>query len=184
MSISYTYRPSALEKEKTYTLEQQQFTIKQSERVDTVKYAEIKGIRLYYAPSQFADNNYHCDITLKNGANTLIKSVHYIAPAEFEDRGEAYKEFVSAMHACLVDYGNIAFTSGNKAGCFSLNIIITVASAIFVGWALSYFAEATDLELVIDVFIFIGMLYAGLKYLKKNRPKKYSPANIPPEMLP
>ncbi len=184
MSLSYSFRPSALEKEKTFTLKEEQFTIIQNERVDTVKYADIKSIRLYYDPSQYADNKYHCDITLKNGANTLIKSVHYLGPTEFEDRGEAYTKFVKALHVCLTDYDKITFTSGNKAGCFSLNIIITVMSAILVGWALSYFAEATDLEMIIDTIIFIGLVYAGVKYLKKNRPKAYSPTDIPPEVLP
>ncbi|MEQ8712392.1 MAG: hypothetical protein RIC80_05215 [Cyclobacteriaceae bacterium] len=184
MSATYTFRPSALEKEKTLELTQEHLMIHQGQRTDDAPYASIKSVRLYYDPSRFATNKYQCEITLKNHATVLIKSVHYAGPTNFEDRASDYRAFITELHEHLAPLSDITFLAGNKPGCFSLNVLMIIATVVFVVIALFSFGSAIGLAIIFRLILFAGLLYWGIKYLKRNKPKTYNPDNLPSSVLP
>jgi hypothetical protein len=173
-----------LEKEKTFELTPEGLVIHQGDRADEAQYSQIKSVRLYFDPSRFATNKYQCDITLKNGAKILIKSVHYRGPADFEDRGASYQSFLEMLHSHLSSVDGIVFLAGNNPGCFSINVFIIVLTVLLVGIALFTFGSAMGVGIFIRLILLAGLLYLGIKYLKRNRPQEYMPEELPIEVLP
>lgn len=184
MAITYSFRPSALEKEKTLKLSETALIIHQGDKTDEAAFAKIKSVRLYFDPSRYATNKFHCDITLKNGAAILIKSIHYVAPTNFEDRGTSYKSFILELHDLLAKQEGISYSTGNKPGCFSLYLLIIVLTVVLVGIALFSFGSSIGAWTIIRLIFLIGLLYWGIVYLRRNKPQAYTPDNIPDKVLP
>ena len=184
MIITYTFRSSALEKEKTLELTPEAIIIHTPDKTDSVPLTSIQSVRLYYDPSGYAANKYQCDITLQNGAKLLIKSVHYVAPAIFEDRKQAYRDFIEALHRQLAPYEGIRYQAGNQPGYFGLNMLTVLLSVIFVGIALFSFGASAGNWIIVKSIFFIGLVYGALVYLKRNRPGSYRPQQLPKKVLP
>lgn len=184
LPITYSFRASAIEKERTLTLEDSSLVIQQGERTESVAYRDIKSIRLFYDPDRFNLNKYICEITDKKGGTTQVKSVHFKSVGNFEDRSEAYKDFLLALHEKLIPLDQVAFLAGNKPGCFAGNIVIMVVSITGVGMALWYMGSAVGAHILLRLVIFMVLLFWGLRYMRKNRPKNYDPRNIPEQIIP
>lgn len=147
-------------------------------------YAEIRRLRLSYAPTDADQRRHRCDIWLARGEHAMITSTHYVAIWEFEDRAATYRQLTQGLIA-RVARANPAceFFAGKSPvrfwGEFAvlvlmtlalIGVLVTVGRSLMSAWvAIAPLAGAVPLLVV---------------YARKNRPRRFSPKTIPRDIEP
>lgn len=149
-------------------------------------YANIVGIRLSFDPTRFDTRRHRCDVTMRDGTRATFWSTHYVAVAEFDDRGATYTPLVRALMArAAAANPACAIRAGKRPLVFWAEQALLVLMAAIVVWVLalvggSELSEVTWLKLGI-VIAFVPL---ALRYAHKNRPRRLAPDAIPLEVLP
>lgn len=184
---TYAFRASALEKgETTYHLRDTGLEVVPPDSASgyVIPYEHIQKVRLYYDPSRFATNKYHCDLHLIIGSQITLKSVHYRGLANFEDRGEVYSAFVRSLHQRLASIPLIQYHSGNKSGCFAGNVAIMIVAIVGVLVALLMLGGPTHAVGFLHLIVFVVLIFWSVQYIRRNKPRTYTPTSIPSDVLP
>ncbi len=97
-------------------------------------YADIRGLRLSFAPSRADGGRYRCDLQLKQGTLAAIVSTHYAGVGNFEDRSATYGPLVRGLVA-RVAAANPAceFRAGKHAPAYWGEHIFLLAMIVVLG---------------------------------------------------
>jgi hypothetical protein len=181
----YTYRLNALEKETTLTLDGDVMRVEREGRLEQFPLRDVTEVRLSYNPSRADRQRYDCRVTIRGGGRLTIRSTTYKGIGDFGNQGEAYGEFVRALHERLATIDGIGFKKGDSAfryygslGCFGSSILMLFLVLLMTG--LLFIPWIAVAKLLVLIF-FLPWLY---KYAKLNRPGTYDPRVIPDEILP
>ena len=171
---TYTNRPNAISREKTYVLGEAGI----SDGTGEWAYEELTEIRLKYAPTRYYSGIYECHIRSARGSVVLCNR-EYRGPANFEYKNEAYTAFVKELHKRLLDYAQVSLLTGKPKGKFYFEVL---ASAIF--FPLLLYAMFALGQLLVAGIALLVILIRLLPYFGKNRPRHYAASNVPDNMLP
>jgi hypothetical protein len=183
---AYTQRPHAFSPERTYALGPEDLTWKDDKSEGRLAYADFTEVRLAYAPTRVQKNRFLLTLVGKQGKPLQISNASYRSLADFEDRSLGYSRFVVALHrAVAVANPGVRFVSGNTRGQYTLNgLMAAFAVAVMVAGLVFFIAFGLVWVALIKMGLMAYYLPSLLRYLGRNRPCNYDPANIPPEMLP
>jgi hypothetical protein len=149
-------------------------------------YAAIQELRLTYEPTRMDDNRHRCWLKLKSGEKASFFSTHFSGVADFEDRGATYVPLVRGLVA-RVAAANPAcrFWAGkSRFSYWAWNVFLlamVVALAYVIG-ALAGF-ELSDIAWA-KLAILVGFIPLLALYTRKNYPRRFTPPDIPPQVLP
>ena len=190
-AITHRVRSSILEQETIWrlmpdALEREQVLTDGEGLTVRYPYRDIREIRLSFAPSRADSRRYRCDLQLTNGTLAAILSTHYAGFADFEDRGSTYTPLVRGLVE-RVAAANPArkFQAGKRPGTYwgeHIFLFLMLALLVFVLGTIGG-ASLSDLVLV-KLGILIAYIPLMILYTRKNWPRSFDPAVIPPGILP
>jgi hypothetical protein len=149
-------------------------------------YAQIKELRLTYEPTRIDDNRHSCWIKLATGEKASFFSTHFSGVADFEDRGATYVPLVRGL-AMRVARANPAcrFWAGKSRFAYWAWHIFLLAMVLLLIFVMGHLAgfKLSDLVLA-KLAILIGFIPLMALYTRKNYPRRFTPPDIPPQVLP
>ncbi len=184
--MEYTFRKSAFEKEKTYTLTKEGIEVTDHEGAKYLyEYVNVIEVKTSYAASK---NNsfYQCAVKMANGASLLLKSQHYRGLADFEDRNEAYSVFVTRFHNLLAAANPlVVYKKGiGLVGYIASMLIFVIAGLILPIISIGALFTGSLLYGIVGILASIFLMIKMVRYARKNKPGKYAPNDIPGNLLP
>ena len=184
--IDYSVRHDILSRERTFRLDGGVLSVHEgSDMVVSLPLERVTAVRLKYYASQHRPEYYTATV-FHRGGSVLIISSSYTRLGEFEDRGEQYAAFIRALHDGLLPYAQtIRFLGGISMQLYLLYIGIMLLSIVFLGWILFFFPAEYVTDLVwVKIALVLMLLWMSVRFMRKNKPIRYLPADIPSSLLP
>jgi len=151
-----------------------------------VPLAEVKEMRLDFAPTRPELNRFRCRLALRDGGSLEFFNRTYAGVYDFRDTSAEYVAFVQVLAAALVSHApGCGFFSGATSASYLLNVLATAGLFVCFG-LISFFLLASGLTWLIAVKLLILIFYlpALARWLARNRPRPLVPSSLPPELLP
>jgi hypothetical protein len=169
--------PEALEREET--------AADGKTRIFRIPYAEIRELRLSFAPSRFDSFRYRCD--LRVGRRTIsFVSTHYAGVGDFENRAESYGSLVRGLvERVAAANPSCRFRAGKRPVVYwaeHIFLFAMIVLLVFVIGTLSGFNFSTIVWVKLGIVVTYIPLVAA--YTRKNWPQHFDPKAIPTELVP
>jgi len=182
----YSYRINAFSQENRYKLYEDFIEVSSNQEEKwIVNYANITSITLQNSSSNRDPDQYSATISYKGGKIQITNSA-YNSNGESQKQNVQYYKFIQALHHKVASINsNVIY---NQRGT-KLNYLLSVFTVIFIVLALTfgiYYSFTHQFMGLVAVKVIV-LLFATpymIDYLKKNRPDKYDPLNIPDTLLP
>lgn len=148
--------------------------------------ADIVRMRLRFDPTRFDHERHRCEITMRDRTKVSIWSTHYVSAGEFENRAATYTPLVRALVAHTAAANPACdFRIGKKAILFWAEFAFLLAMFTLLVFVLMAFGGYGLSGLVIvKLIIVVSFIPLLLRYMRKNRPGRFSPEAIPDDALP
>lgn len=190
MSDAYTYsvRRSLLENERRWSLDDRCLSWSAPDDPKDRGHIECRGIRrirLQWTGSRFDHARYQCRVTAASGLSETIVSTHFAGVARFEDRSDAYRPFVRALIR-QVAAANPAcqFVAGVSPLKYIFNAMFLLVSFALLFLVLLTIGIPLHWLIITKLTVIAFLLPLVLRWLKQNRPRRFSPESIPADTLP
>jgi hypothetical protein len=171
--MQYTNRVDFRQSEITYALNE----VGVDSNVGLLPYKNITAIHLSFEPTKYYINIYKCAIIAKNRSFTLSNR-RYISIGNFDYQSADYTTFVRALHTNLTQQ-NTEFTCGKNKSRYWLELPIAI-----IGFSILFFTISAYATPIVGVLFLAIILYKLVPYYKRNKPKTYTPNNLPTNLLP
>ena len=185
-TAEYSVRRDILSRERTYRLSGGIVSvIDDGETVLSFPLESVTEVRLRFYSSQHRPDYYTATVFYRGGSIGLISS-SYSRLGEFENRGEQYAAFIRTLHDELIPFAQtIRFCGGISMQLYLLYAGIIFASIVFLGWLLFFLPAEYVSDLVwVKISILAMLLWMSVRFMRRNRPLRYLPADIPSSLLP
>jgi hypothetical protein len=184
-AVEYSVRRSALEKQRVWRVDRSGLSWSYEGHQGHFDFKEITAIRLEWAASRADHNRYACYVRRFNGWTETIVSTHYAGPMQFVDQRETYSPFVMALlssaaganPACTFHAGASLLSYAGSFLILGTSLLLLAAVALSIGIPLTGLIVA---KLIVLAFL----VPLGLNWLRKNRPRQFSPPGVPPDVIP
>lgn len=182
---SYAVRRNAFEPERTWTVGTTGLSWSATDKSGHFDFKDITSIRLEWTGSRFDHARYACHVRRFNGWTETIVSTHYDGPAQFADRADNYRTFVSALvRQTAAANPSCVFHAGSGILHYAFNVVFMTASLALL--ALVMFTIGIPLHWLIlaKLLVIAFLLPLALRWVKKNRPRQFPASAIPADVLP
>lgn len=182
---SYTVRRNALETERTWTVDASGLSWTSTDKSGHFDFKDITSIRLEWTGSRFDHARHACHVRRFNGWTETIVSTYYDGPAQFGDRAEGYRAFVSALvQQTAAANPSCVFHAGSGILHYAFNVAFMTTSLALL--ALVMFTIGIPLHWLIltKLLVIAFLLPLALRWVKKNRPRRFEASAIPADVLP
>lgn len=185
LELVFRCRRSLIEKERCWVLRADELCWSAEEYSDQTPLHEISEIRLQYAPTRYVAQMYRSRIRLRNGKVWHLQNHHFAGMANFEDRSADYRELMenlvwrvaAVQPQCAmiagVSWANWLFSSLFMCGSLLLLMVVMFYMWTAIGWLV-----------IVKLLIILFFLPRAFLWIKRNRPRRFDPRNIPVELLP
>lgn len=183
---SYTYKPSVAGSPITFELTGEGMSCHGSFRSATWRYADIARIRLSYRPVSMLAHRFRADLRHKDGRRLRIVSATWMGIMTLTPQNDSYSAFIEELHRRIArEAGDITclaglprFTFVLAAGVFA--VLMVAMTALLVRALVSGDFIAALFLLAFGAW---SVWYLG-NWLKRNKPQRYAPDQVPKELLP
>lgn len=184
-SATFSVRKSAFENERTWTVDATGLSWSAPDKSGHFDFKDIATIRVAWTGTRFDTGRHAAHVTRVNGWTETIVSSHYKGPAQFESRAGTYLPFVQALialtarhnPACVFLAGARPLNYWASAGVMVAGLGLLLLVGFTIGVPLTGLIAA---KLVIIAFL----LPLAIRWLKRNRPRQFTPPVIPADVLP
>jgi hypothetical protein len=186
MRISHSVRRSVLEQEITWTVTPDVLErAEQGKAPASYPLAEVRALRIAYDPTRVDDARHWCEITLRDGTVMRIVSSHFRGLADFEDRGKTYSAMTRSLIAALGQKNPACtFNAGKRKASYIGEILFLVAALVLLAAVMLTIGLGTSEIVLAKLTILAGMVPVAIAYVRKNRPRQFTPDHIPDDALP
>lgn len=184
--LSYSYKPSLVGGAWQFELAPEGISFRIGRRAEIWPYRRITAIRLSYRPISMQSRRFRADIHNDAGQSIRIVSVTWQTAALVAPQDADYRAFVLELHHRIAAAGaKPALEAGLSPTLFGL----AAAAIAVVAVALAgLFVRAALIGSIPGMLFLAGFaaLFAWQigGFLRRNRPRRYEPGSIPPELLP
>jgi hypothetical protein len=185
-SRTYTYRPSVLGAPWTFRLGGDGIDWDSGRRSGRVGYATVTRVRLSYRPAGMQSQRYMTEIWSSGGPKLMIVSSSWKSMVEQIRLDGAYRAFIGELHARLAaSGGRAAFDTGLPFPMFWGGLVLFIAASLGIAslTVRAIQSGATLAAVMIGAFLALFLWQAG-NYFRRNRPGRYTPQALPPELMP
>lgn len=184
--VSYSYKPSLVGAAWQFELGAEGLSFRIGRRAETWPYRCITVIRLSYRPISMQSRRFRADVHNNTGQSVRIVSVTWQTTALVAPQDADYRRFIVELHRRMTAAGATpAFEAGLSPTLFGFAaaaiVLVAVALAgLFVRAAL--IGSFPGMLFLAGFAALFGWQIGG--FLRRNRPRRYTAADIPPELLP
>jgi hypothetical protein len=183
---AYSYQPSLVGGDHEFRLTGRGLEWRVAGRMGEISYDRIRRLRLSYRPTTFQSRRFVSEIWPMSGSKLLIASTSRRGILDEERHDAAYAAFISELSRRVgAAGGKVSFETGSPPLIYWLGalvfVVTSLAMAVLIVRALML--EAWVPSLFISGFLLLFLWQTGA-YFRRNRPRRYSPNAIPPDVLP
>jgi hypothetical protein len=185
LELVYSCRPSLLEKENRWVLWVDSLERSTTEFHDATPLTEVADIRLQYAPTRFCEQMFCCRIRLRNGKVWHLQNQHFSGIANFENRSEAYKDFIENLVLRVASQQpQFVLITGTSWANWLLSSLFLFISLLLMLVVMFYLWTVIGWLVIVKLLVILFCLPRACRWISRNRPKTIDPQNIPAELLP
>jgi hypothetical protein len=149
-------------------------------------YAEITAVRLSYRPVSMQARRFRTDISDTDGRRLSLLSASWQTAALMRPQSEAYRIFITELHARLAAAGSNAVLSGGLGAntyVAVLGLIALLAVAVAALWVRAVWTGELWGALYLLGFAALFAWQVG-GFIVRNRPLHYTFGHLPAALLP
>jgi hypothetical protein len=149
-------------------------------------YDKIVEVRLCFDPTRADDTRHRCDIRLADRRRASFYSTHFVSFDTFEDRAATYVPLARGLVARVAEANPACrFRSGKRPVVYWTEHAVLLALFALLVFVLALVGGSAFSDLVVvKLGIIAGFIPVMIAYTRKNRPGRFDPAAIPPQVLP
>lgn len=183
---AYAFKPSLIGAWYEFKLKSDGLHWQMGPRSGRVRYERIRAVRLSYRPVTMQSRRFVTEIWSTDNPKISIVSVSWRSLVEQERQDAAYSNFIAELHRRLAAAKTEAqFTAGLPVVSYWLGVVVfavvmvTIAAMIVRALRQEQWSASAIIAAILAAFGYqIG------NYFRRNRPVKYRPQAIPPEVMP
>jgi hypothetical protein len=182
---TYAYKTSAFGSGWTFRLEPDALAWERWSRAGRIPYSDVRRIRMTFRPGTLQGRRFVTEVWGTEPPKLTLASTSWKSIVEHERRDESYAAFLTDLHRRVAAAGAAAiFESGVHPLVYWLGVAVyLIAGAGFAAFLVKALQSGSwMLAAIIGVF-FALYLWNG-DYFRRNRPGYYTPAQLPPLLLP
>lgn len=186
LHVLHRARNSALDRDTSWTLRENDLMIEpDGDPPSSVPLAAITRVSLLYDPTRFQPNRFRCRIQCRDGRTFTFRSEHYSGFATFEDRSASYRHLVTALcqRTSMANPGCV-FASGKNRPAYWLQIAFLTLGLLVLLVILLIAWTAIGWVVILKLILLALMMPMLVRWVGRNRPGNFDPANPPDRMLP
>jgi Flp pilus assembly protein TadB len=174
-----------LEKERRWFLRTERFGWVAEDFQDECAIADVMQIRLEYAPGRFVEKMYRCEVRTRGGKVWHLQSQHFAGIAQFEDKGEAYRDFIENLITRVASQQTqCQFVSGVSWVSWLFNSLFLCGSLCALALVVFFLWVAVGWWAILKMLIIAFFLPRAFLWVTRNRPQAFDPRQIPANLLP
>ena len=185
-AVTYAYRPSLLGAPYEFRLDAQGLDWRVGRKSGRLPLRAIARVRMSYRPASMQPHRYITEIWGEGTPKLEVMSTSWKSMVEQERLDGAYATFVAALHERLArEQARVRFEQGTHP------LLYWPGLAVFVGVSLALAAlivrslQAQTMGGAAFVAAFLALfLWRGGDFFRRNRPRLYTAANLPAELMP
>lgn len=186
LHVLHRARSSAIESETSWTLRETDLLVApDGAQSSTVPLATITRLSLLYDPSRVQPNRFRCRIQCMDGRRFTFRNEHYSGFASFEDRSTSYRHLVTALcQRTSVANPTCVFASGKSWAAYWIQLaflalgLLALVVILFIAWSVIGWV------VILKLILLALMMPMLVRWVRRNRPGTFDPANPPERMLP
>jgi hypothetical protein len=182
----YTYKPSVGGSPQSFELTGQGLSCQTAFRSVVWRYGDIARIRLSYRPMSMLAHRFRADLRNKDGSKLMIVSATWAGIVALTPQNDSYRAFIEELHRRIAaERSEVECLAGLPRVTFALAAavfiaVMTALAALFVRALVSGDFVAT--LFMLGFAAWFGWHTGG--WLKRNKPERYQPNQVPPQLLP
>jgi hypothetical protein len=182
----YAYKPSLVGAASEFELREVGLEWNRAGTLVRVPYGDIRRVRLSYRPMTMQSHRFVAEIWAMGGKKLTIASASMRSMFEQTRQDADYNAFMAELHRRLIPFGRaIRFQSGSPFILYWIGTAVVtalcLAAAVLIVRSLQAeaWASAAFLAAILGFF-----LWQTGGFLRRNRPRIYTPDALPAEALP
>lgn len=184
--LTYSYRPSLLGAPWTYRLTGDALVWEAGSKSGRVSYRNVRCVRLSYKPVSMQTHRFLTEIWADGAPRLRVVSSSWKNMVEQERLDAAYTAFLRALHRRLREAGaQVDYLQGANPLVYWPGVLMFVVVALALAGVMVRALQAHALGGAVIVTAFLGLfLWQSGNFFRRNRPGRYTPEALPPELLP
>jgi hypothetical protein len=185
-AATYSYRPSLLGAPREFAMGERGLLWRAGPYSGEVPYHQVRRIRMSFRPMTIQTYRFITEIWPKAGPKLEIASTSWRGMIQQERHDAPYAAFVTELNRRIgAGKGETLFVSGTNPiqywiGLAVFLVVLLAVSALLVK---ALIAWSLVPAMVVGGLLALFLLQTG-GYFRRNRPRRYQPDAIPPEVLP
>lgn len=179
--MKYTNRNTTSKVQLTYEIHNDEIRVYEAfyQLRDHFKFHDIESIYLIFTPTRVLPKNHQCSIKTESGKTFKIRSYNYISVGNFEDKSNAYEDFINALLNKTKNYP-IRFYKGLKKVSYIIFFFFTIAGGGFMSFlAYAIYDRKNDLANAIIAAIAALLIWIiAIKISVIFKPQKLDPNEV------
>jgi hypothetical protein len=184
--LSYAYKASLIGAAHRFELTDAGLAWHLAGRSGIWPYDEIASIRLSYRPVSMQAKRFRADVRKTGGGRLSLLSTSWQTAALMTAQSKTYRDFIIELHARMLAAGsNAALTGGLGRKTYVAALVLTALLAVaMIGLLLRALAigEWAGAAFLVGFAALFTWQVGG--FIRRNRPCRYSFADIPQALLP
>src|SRR5262245_13659476 len=185
LPLRYAYKASAAGSPQMFELTEQGLSFHTGFRSGVWAYGDIARIRLSYRPVSMLRHRFRADVRHKDGRTLAIVSATWSGIVTMAPQDDAYRAFIAELHRRVAAVRDVDCVAGLQPVAFWLGVaafgaILLAIASLFVRALLT--GEHVGALFMVGFAAWSGW-YAG-GFLMRNKPGRYQPASLPPQLMP
>jgi hypothetical protein len=183
---SYAYKASLVGSAHRFELTEDRLAWRIGGRSGLWPYTDIAAVRLSYRPISMQPRRFRADIDHVNGARIALLSTSWTTVTLMKPQDADYRAFITQLHRRLEKAGSrAALIGGLKPVLYHAGLAVLAITAVaMTGLLIRAVAtgEWAGALFLVGFAALFGWQIGG--FIRRNRPRRYTFDELPPELLP
>jgi hypothetical protein len=184
--LVYSYKPSLMGAAWEFRLRPDALEWQAGRHTGRVPYDRIARVRLSFRPQALQTRRFITEIWPQGGTRLLVASTSQRSLFEHGAQDEAYGAFVRDLHRRVADAGApVSLERGTNPLLYWPGVVVFAMMAVMLVYLMVRALQSGTTSAAILVLLFLGVLLwqSGIYFLR-NRPGRYRPDALPPDLVP
>ena len=183
--LRYSYRASPMGGPLTIALAPDAIEWDAGRRNGRMLYRDVKRVRMTFRPATMQMHRFMTEVWGPGGKVTVL-SASWRGIAEQQRQDAAYCEFISEMHTRIARAGAVArYEAGFHWLFYGVGLVVAVAAGLgLAGLTVKTLLVGAYVPALIAGGFLAAFLWQSYNYVRRNRPTRYEPDNLPPQLSP
>jgi hypothetical protein len=184
--FDYSFRPSLLGAPRNFRLSPRGIEWDAGRRSGRIAFSDVTRVRLSYRPTTMQNHRFVTEIWSQAAPKLDITSSSWKSMVEQVRLDAGYRAFITELHRRLEAAGTTArFETGTGPLVYWPGLLLFVASALGLAAIVTRMMQGRAIGAAILVGAFLAaFLWQAGNFFRRNRPGRYRPGALPPELLP